>query len=70
MTAETELLLIIGGNAGGEKRESTAGRLATVTGADWQMLQARLVRGRGAGEAGRSGETPRAYIAFQTYSYS
>lgn len=29
-----------------------------MTGADWQMLEVRLVRRPGAGEAERSGETP------------
>lgn len=47
------LVLISGRDAGGEKRENTEGRPA---GAEWQMLETRLIRRHGTGEAVRSGE--------------
>lgn len=54
----SESFKVRGLNAGGEKRGDAGGRPAAVTGADWQMVEARLVRRPGAGEAERSGETP------------
>lgn len=46
--SEVQMLVLIGGrSAGSEKWEYTRGRLAS---ADWQMLEAWLIRRRGVGE--------------------
>lgn len=50
LIGELLVWLISGHNAGSEKWENTGGWLAAVTDADWQMMQAQLIRRRGAGE--------------------